>query len=268
MRKKVNNIAKGSLFKGVQARMGKGMRSDRETDHFFQMAMDSFGIIGNDGYLKEVNPAFCKAFGHSQEELLSKPLLDFVHPKDRERTSEEIRQVLPGGRVVKFENRFRCQDGMYKWMEWHTRVVENETYIVLRDITAVKHFFQKNADETLYQAILDSTNYMIFSTDESGRIKVFNRTSERKLGVSAQDVMDEEFWTLFHDPDEILMRAQMLTEELGSVVEPGLEVFTVRALMGMPDEHEWTLIRQDGTSFPVRLSITALRDELGEFRAF
>ena len=244
------------------------MRSDRETDHFFQMAMDSFGIVGEDGCLREVNPAFCEAFGHSREELRSKPLLDFVHPKDRERTSEEIRQVLPGDRVVKFENRFRCQDGLYKWMEWHTRVVENETYIVLRDITAVKHFFQKKTVETLYQAILDSTNYMIFSTDESGRIKVFNRTSERKLGASIQDVIDKEFWTLFHDPDEILMRAQMLSEELGVVVEPGLEVFTVRALLGMPDEHEWTLIRQDGVSFPVRLSVTALRDDLGGISGF
>ncbi len=230
--------------------------------------MDLLGVIGEDGHLEQANPAFLQAFGYSLEELQAKPLLEFVHPRDRERCSEEMRQVLPGGRCVHLEHRFRCRDGLYKWMECRTLIEGDRTWIVMRDVTAVKHFLGKTQDETLLRAILESTNYMIFSTDEAGVLKVFNRRCERKLGYRAEEVEETMEWTSFHDPDEIQMRAQVLSEELGVEVEPGMDVFTARALRGMPDEHEWTLIHKDGSSFPAKVSITALRGEFGYISGF
>ena len=66
------------------------------------------------------------------------------------------------------------------------------------------------------------------------------------------------------DPHEVALRAQELSSELGRTIEPGLDVFAVNVRLGRKEEREWTYIRKDGSRFPVRLSVTALRDAEGQ----
>ena len=119
----------------------------------------------------------------------------------------------------------------------------------------------------LQQAILDSANYTIISTTVDGIITTFNQTAERWLGYSAAEVVGTTP-ILFHDRQEIEQRSRELSQELGVNIEPGFEAFVVKARRGEPDESEWTYIRKDDSRFPVRLSITALKDERGEITGF
>ena len=41
-------------------------------------------LIAQDGMHRFVNPAAARIWGHSEEELLSRPLIEFLHPDDRE----------------------------------------------------------------------------------------------------------------------------------------------------------------------------------------
>src|SRR5262249_43879547 len=66
-------------------------------------------VVGDDGYFQRLNPRWHEVLGLSQEELLSRPLLDFVHPDDRAAT------ILV---EHEFENRFACSDGTYRWLSW------------------------------------------------------------------------------------------------------------------------------------------------------
>ncbi|MDP6779031.1 MAG: PAS domain S-box protein, partial [Candidatus Latescibacteria bacterium] len=111
----------------------------------------------------------------------------------------------------------------------------------------------------LQQAILDSANYTIISTDVDGTIRTFNAAAQRWLGYSAEEVVGRVTPAVIHDPDEVVRRAEALSEELGKPIEPGFEVFVAKARLGVPDENEWTYIRKDGSRFPVLLSVTALR---------
>jgi two-component system, sensor histidine kinase and response regulator len=119
------------------------------------------------------------------------------------------------------------------------------------------------------QAILNSANYTVVATDVTGIIRVFNATAERLLGYSAEELLGKSSPAIFHKAEEVIDRANQLTRELGFVVEPGFEAFVAKAnVTGLADENEWTYLRKDGIGFPVRLSVTALRNSFGELSGY
>ncbi|MFT3867739.1 MAG: PAS domain S-box protein [Nibricoccus sp.] len=120
----------------------------------------------------------------------------------------------------------------------------------------------------LQRAILDSTNYTIISTSREGVIVTFNAAAERLLGYRAEEMVGNQTPEIIHDHSEIVGRAEVLTRELGRIVEPGFEVFVAKAKLVGIDEREWTYIRKNGTRFPVLLSVTTLRDEQGEITGY
>ncbi|MCU0545667.1 MAG: PAS domain S-box protein [Oscillatoriaceae cyanobacterium Prado104] len=120
----------------------------------------------------------------------------------------------------------------------------------------------------LQNAILNSANYTIISTDPEGTIKTFNRAAQKLLGYSIEEVVGKVTPAIIHDPLEVARRAEVLSRELGVKIEPGIETFVALPCRGIADENEWTYIRKDGSRFPVMLSVTALFDGNGNVTGF
>jgi diguanylate cyclase (GGDEF)-like protein/PAS domain S-box-containing protein len=118
------------------------------------------------------------------------------------------------------------------------------------------------------QAILDSACFSIIAVCPAGIIRFCNATSLNWLGYNHEDLVGQATPLVFHDPDLIARRAQELTAQLGRTVTPGFEVFVARVRHGLPYENEWIYIRKDGSRFPVRISITAIRDRAGEIQGY
>jgi len=74
-------------------------------NRFFDLSIDMLAIAMFTGYFKRLNPAWERTLGFSRDELMSKPMFDFVHPDDRARTLEQNRNVRGGGQALSFENR-------------------------------------------------------------------------------------------------------------------------------------------------------------------
>jgi PAS domain S-box-containing protein len=121
-------------------------------DRFFALSLDMLCIAHFSGYFKRLNPAWEKTLGFSREELQSKPMVDFVHPEDREHTLGQNRSVKSGGQALAFENRYRCKDGSYRWLLWNaTADVDRQViYSVARDITERKQAEQER-DQLLHE---------------------------------------------------------------------------------------------------------------------
>ncbi|MCW6049065.1 PAS domain S-box protein [Lyngbya sp. CCAP 1446/10] len=120
----------------------------------------------------------------------------------------------------------------------------------------------------LQNAILNSTHYTIISTDPDGTIKTFNRAAQQLLGYSPEEVVGKVTPAIIHDPLEVDKRAEVLSQQLGVKIEPGMEVFVALPRRGIADQNEWTYIRKDGSRFPVQLSVTALFDPEGNITGF
>ena len=114
----------------------------------------------------------------------------------------------------------------------------------------------------LQELILNTTELAIVSVTPEGIITSFNKSAEKMFGYKGEDLIGKSSPIIFCDLNEIIRRAQELSEELGYAIEPVFDVFTVKTLgQRSPYQEEWTLIRKDGSRFPAKLSISALRDD-------
>ncbi len=107
-----------------------------EFQKFFELSLNLLCIANTEGYFKRANPAFSRALGWTNEELLGRPFFDLVHPDDLKATQDEIAKLAQGVPTISFVNRFRCADGTWKYLRW-TSYPEAETgllYAMAREI--------------------------------------------------------------------------------------------------------------------------------------
>lgn len=83
----------------------------------FNLSASLFCIAGMDGYLKHINPAFSDMLGYAEDDLLCNPIVEFVHPDDRELTSRQLK-TLEHETTVSFCSRFQTIYGDYRWLTW------------------------------------------------------------------------------------------------------------------------------------------------------
>jgi PAS domain S-box-containing protein len=127
-----------ALFAGALGVIGeRRARARAEVDRLFTISQDMIIVAGFDGYFKRVNPAFEQLLGYSQQEALSRPYVEFVHPDDREQTESRSGSLREGETTVAFANRYVRKDGSLRWIEWTSTPVLEERliYAVARDVT-------------------------------------------------------------------------------------------------------------------------------------
>ena len=125
----------------------------------------------------------------------------------------------------------------------------------------ITHMLEEST--AMQQAILDSANASIISTEPDGTIRTVNATAERWLKYHGRELVGHANLSVLHDPTEMRTRAEMQERQAGHPVSPGFKVLVANAQNGATDESEWFYIRKDGSRMPVSLSVSALRDEKG-----
>jgi PAS domain S-box-containing protein len=123
----------------LEVSRSEAQRMGTELEAQQQLAVDLVATVGFDGYFKRVNPAWERTLGYPEDELKSRPFIEYVHPDDRERTEVEAAKLAQAeGDTINFENRYRTKSGTYRWLEWNVRpIAEQELlYAIARDVTA------------------------------------------------------------------------------------------------------------------------------------
>lgn len=106
-----------------------------ELDSFFTLNLDLLCITDTDGHFLRLNPEWERALGYSVDFLLGRKFFDFIHPDDLPATLDAVESLTTGDMVTGFENRYRCSDGSYKWVEWRSVSKNKFIYAAARDIT-------------------------------------------------------------------------------------------------------------------------------------
>lgn len=202
---------------GILFDISERKRTQEEREHFFTFSLDMACVAGFDGYFKRLNPQWEKTFGYSKKQLKTQPFLEFVHPDDRESTIAATQGLASGSTIISFENRYRTQDGSYRWLLWSaTSSLEQQLiYATARDITerkqAEESLKKTNQDlEISLRAIIEATSDAIFFKDCQGRYILVNSACAEVLGRTTDNILGQDDTALF--PPEIATRLQINDE--------------------------------------------------------
>ena len=136
----------------------------------------------------------------------------------------------------------------------------------LRQLKVSNH--QLEEAQAFQKAILDNAGAMIIATDENGLITFFNHEATLNTGYDEKEVVNKKTPSLFRDKEEIAERRYELSNELGIIIEDDFAVLVEKARRGYTGQEEFTYIRKDKTSFPVSLTITAVKNNSGKIIGF
>ncbi len=129
----------------------------RERDRIWRNSMDLLLVIGADGVVRAVNPAFTAILGFEPSELVGQHFMPFVHPEDVEPTVGAITRASQGP-LDHFEVRLRHKDGSWHWIAWRAAPDEGLVYANGRDVTVEKRQAEQlsQANEARLQLALEA----------------------------------------------------------------------------------------------------------------
>ena len=173
--------------------------TDDTYESFFNLSLDMLCLAGFDGYFKRINPAWTQTLGFTQDELMARPYLDFVHPEDRSATVAEAEKLARGATVVHFRNRYESRDGTYRWLAWAAMPAASSQmiYAVARDITqeveAESELRAANLAAAtrlaLLAALVDAIGVGVILVDGELLVAHWNNEASRLTGIQAESAL-------------------------------------------------------------------------------
>jgi PAS domain S-box-containing protein len=139
---------------------------------------------------------------------------------------------------------------------------------ILQDITEIKMSQQalNKANEEL-NAIFNAGPISIIGTNTEGVITHFNRGAEMQLQYAAEEMIGINSPAIIHMENEVIQRGEELSTIYGREIQ-GFDVFVELAKQEKFESRKWTYVRKDGSTYPVQLIVTALKDEKGDITGF
>ncbi|TGL86382.1 PAS domain S-box protein [Leptospira congkakensis] len=233
----------------------------------FDNAAIGMALLDENGKWLRVNKRVCDILGYTEAELMLLTFQDITHPDDLNADLTYLEELVADKRMFyQMEKRYFHKNGNIVYAILAVSMVKNDEGKVLYfvsqiiDITEWKLVEQKlKIALAKNQAILDaSTLVAIISTDTEGTITDFNHGAEKMLGYIADELIGKFTPQIFHIEKEVENRGKLLSSEYNRSLE-GFEILTYNAKIGKPNTLEWTHKRKDGSTFPVLLSITAVK---------
>jgi PAS domain S-box-containing protein len=163
-------------------------------ERFFDLSPDLLCIAGYDGYFKRINPAVSKLLGYTNEELLSRPIHEFIHPDDKHITARHRENLLNDNPLLNFENRYLTKNAEIVWLHWTSMPVESEqiVFAIARNITHKKKLEEdRNLLLTNLTQLNNDLKQQAFMTSHDLRAPVSNLLSVFNL-LDVSKIQDEE----------------------------------------------------------------------------
>jgi PAS domain S-box-containing protein len=173
----------------------------RQSEERFRRLYDEapFGYheIDCEGTIVAVNRTECEMLGYSREEMLGRPIFDFVAPENRERARAAVREKVEGRRpLTTIEREYLTHDGrrIVVAIEERFRLDEAGRIVgirsTLQDITERKRteaalVVSEKRNRALFEGIEDA----VFVHDFEGRILDANPAACRRLGYTRDELL-------------------------------------------------------------------------------
>lgn len=211
----------------LQLQLSERKRLEEELALFFDVSQEMLCLANLDGYFTRLNPSWSRILGWSEEELLDRPYIDFVHPEDRGYTIRAASTLSSGKSLFEFDNRYLCKDGSYRWLSWNSVAIPERGVVIAaaRDITQRKEAEQRLADLLEFnQTIIANAPVGIHVYRPDGQCIMANESAAGIVGAPVAELLKQNFY------------------QLGSWQRSGLLKMAEEVLRGGPQRAEFHMI--------------------------
>lgn len=226
----------------------------QRSEELFRTLADSspsmFWITDPDGTITFRNKQCFEYTGFSPTENTNNWPQLVLHPDDLDRCMQAWQEALKEGSDYEIEVRNKRHDGVYRWFVTRAIPVRDTSGCITAWVgSSIDNDERKLLEEEhgKYTAIVASSDDAIVSKTLDGTIISWNKAAERMFGYTAEEAIGQHI-TLIIPPE--------LHQE---------EVDIIRKLRrGMHIDHSETVrMRKDGTKIDVSLSISPVKDRMG-----
>ena len=184
--------------------------SEEKFDWLFKLSRDLLCVVGFDGHFKQLNPAWEKLLGLTQEDLEGQTIIELVHPDDRETMVSAFQTLLAGMEVPPFEVRFRSKSGVYLSLCWTTNPSSSHKAIFASASDAAAEF--KAAARRHRHLFETSKDGLMVVLAETGEIREVNQAVLELAGYRADELIGKHVHDLaLFEGDEA---ARVIMEEI------------------------------------------------------
>ena len=108
-----------------------------ELDCLWDISPDLLAMVDYNGVFFRVNPAWSAVLGYQPADLIGRHVLDLAHPDDLSSTEAALAHAVNDSLPL-FENRYRHNDGTYRWIGWTAAASDGVIFALGKHMTAEK----------------------------------------------------------------------------------------------------------------------------------
>ena len=194
-------------------------------------------LVAQDGILRFVNPKIFELISYSEEELLSKPFTEFIHPDDREMVILRHLRRLKGERFpTRYSFRLLDKDGTVKWVEIDSALVSwdgRPAAVVFMTNTTERVLMEQalKQSEERYRALAENSLTGICVHQHGVHVYV-NEQYAKDLGYSADELLGKRLMEVVAPQDHEMVQQIWLDRLAGKKV---------------PSRYQARSLKKDGT---------------------
>ncbi|OUS10858.1 hypothetical protein A9Q89_10305 [Gammaproteobacteria bacterium 53_120_T64] len=204
------------------------------------------------GQISEWNVAAEKLFGFSVAEAKGQTP-EFLTPNNVAVNAQALQQSLSlNANHITSKN--RCKDGRTLFCEWYNSPIKDASGAVIAVVSIVRNITAEHQAQRILRhrdaeqrEILNTMVDAVFTIDENAKLLSFNHAAEQLFGHDAADIIGQLGWQLL--PAQYVTKCQHHLRRFAATAEP--------KHIGLSDVIAGQ--RKDGSTFPSRMSIAALR---------
>lgn len=187
------NMAEQQLSNRLEA--DKALRRSEERYRSLVENADEIIMVIQDGMIKFMNSKIVALYGYSEQELLSMPVFELLHPEDRAEAKKQYVQKM-NGEAAATRHTYRAihKNGQIHWIEISSVLIDWESRPALLDlITDITE--RKRAEEALqeseanYRQLFDNSPAAIYQIDfKTGKFLAANDVFCKYYGCSPEEI--------------------------------------------------------------------------------
>ena len=194
-------VSSRDITKRVHSRQ-KLQEREQQFKALFEENPDLVAFVNKEGIIMDVNPAAISYFGKEKQEIVNRPVSEFL-PSEGHQTSYNSRKEAEKGKRVNYQTEivFAGSESRTFDIKKIPVTVNNEVigiYSVAKDITATKRYqetIKKQAKKlsTIFESITDA----FFTLDKNWNFTYINNECERFLQKERKDLIGGNIWEIF-----------------------------------------------------------------------